>query len=52
LSYLYKFIFDTGKVICVSAKTRKRAINKVREEYEISKEFIANHCRILNMGSD
>ena len=52
MSYLYKFIFDTGKVICISATIKKRAINKVSEEYGISKEYIENHCRVINMGRD
>lgn len=52
MKYLYKFIFDTGKVLFTHANTKKRAINAICEEYGISKEWVENHCRILNMGAD
>lgn len=52
MTYLYKLISDTGKVFFISAKTRKRAINKFCEEYGVSKEWVDNHCRVLNMGRE
>ncbi|MBO7253013.1 MAG: hypothetical protein J6V25_10370 [Oscillospiraceae bacterium] len=51
-SNLYKFIFDTGKVFFISAKTKKRAIAKFCQEYEISEEWVKDHCRVLNMGAE
>ena len=52
MTYLYKLIFDTGKVFCISAKSKKRAIEKYCEEYGVSKEWVDNHCRVINMGRD
>jgi hypothetical protein len=49
---LYKFIFDTGKVFFIPAKTKKRAITKFCQEYEISEEWVREHCRVLNMGAE
>jgi hypothetical protein len=49
---LYKFIFDTGKVFFIPAKTKKRAITKFCQEYEISEDWVKEHCRVLNMGAE
>ena len=52
MRYLYKILFDTGKVFFVVATTRKIAINKFCEEHGVSKEWVDNHCRVLNMGCE
>ena len=52
MKYLYKFVFDTGKLFFISARTKKSAINKYCEEYGVSKEWVDNHCRVLNMGAE
>lgn len=52
MKYLYKLLFDTGKVFFIVAKTRKRAISKYCEEYGVSKEWVDNHCRVINMGCE
>lgn len=49
---LYKFIFDTGKVFFVPAKTKKQAIDKYCQEYEVSKEWVKDHCRVVNLGAE
>ena len=49
MKYLYKFIFDTGKLFFISAKSKKRAIEKYCEEYGVSEEWVEEHCRVLNM---
>lgn len=48
--YMYKLIFDNGKIFHISAKTRTKAIEVYCAEYGVSKEWVKQHCRIVKLG--
>lgn len=50
MKYTFKFIFDSGNIIRVIASSRAAAIAKYSEETGMPKDFIKDHCRIVNEG--
>lgn len=48
--FTYKLIFDNGKIFCISAKTRTKAIEKYCAEYGGCEEWVRKHCKIENLG--
>lgn len=42
--FLYKLIFDNGKIFHIPAKTRTKAIERYCEEW------VREHCRTVNLG--
>lgn len=47
---VYKFIFDNGDIKYITAKTRKDAVGQYCVKCPGSKEWIRDHCKIVNMG--
>ena len=48
--YIYKLIFDNGKIFLYSAKTRTKAVEMYCEEHGVCEEWVKKHCRIVNQG--
>lgn len=46
----YKLILDTGKIAYIQAKSRKCAISAYCAATGVSKEWVAEHCKVENMG--
>lgn len=45
----YKFVYDTGDIYYESAKTKELAIYHHCKLYDVSKEWVLNYCKIVNM---
>ena len=41
---------DTGKSVTIVAKSRGKAIETYCRETGVSREWMAEHCRIINCG--
>jgi hypothetical protein len=48
--FLYKLVFDNGKIFHIPAKTRTKAIEQYCEEYGVCEDWVREHCRIVNLG--
>ena len=47
---MFKLVFDNGKIFHISAKSRTKAIEMYCDEYGVCKEWVREHCRIVNLG--
>lgn len=47
---VYKFVFDTGEIHYVRARTRQSAISKLALNHIMSIDWIIQHSRIVRMG--
>ena len=48
--FIFKLIFDNGKIFHIPAKSRTKAIEKYCDEYGVWEEWVKQHCKIENMG--
>jgi hypothetical protein len=48
--FIFKLVFDNGKIFHISAKTRTKAIEKYCVEYGVCEEWVRQHCLIKNLG--
>ena len=47
---VYRFILDNGDIKYIVAGSRKDAVDRYCMKYPESKEWIREHCKIVNMG--
>ncbi len=50
MNSIYKLIFDTGKVVYITANGRKTAIDIYCRQHGVSREWCEDHCKVVNMG--
>ena len=48
--YMFELIFDNGKILYISAKTRAEAIEDYCTTVGVCKEWVKQHCRIVKLG--
>lgn len=50
MKWAYRLVFDTGRSVTVVAESRAEAIETYYEETGESREWVKEHCRIINCG--
>ena len=48
--YMYKLVFDNGKIFHISAKSRTEAIKKYCIETGVWEGWVKQHSKIENLG--
>lgn len=48
--FMFKLVFDNGKIFHFYAKTRTKAIEMYCAEHGVCEEWVRQHCRIVNLG--
>lgn len=50
MKYIFKLVFDNGKIFYYLAKNRARAIEMYCQEFGVCRDWVDKHCLIKNQG--
>ena len=52
MKWSYRLVLDTGNSVTIVAASRRKAIEAYCKETGVSREWMAEHCKIINCGRD
>lgn len=50
MKWAYRLVLDTGNSVTIVASSRKKAIEAYCEDTGVIREWMEEHCRIINCG--
>ena len=50
MKWAYRLVMDTGKIVTIAAKSRAKAIEAYCADTGVSREWMAEHCKVINCG--